>query len=92
MLVPVLFRSHPAEEAVGPLPLIVPSPPFKAVPGASQGHKSVLVQALVTDLAVKTLDMAVVHGFAGTVNSSRTPCSNMGIGGITPAMKFEQAA
>ena len=62
MLLRELSRGNPTQAAVGP-DFVVVLPPFSnALPGLGQTQEPLLVQALVPELAVETLDVAVLHG------------------------------
>ena len=55
-------RRYPAHAAVGPDLVVVLPPGGRCAPGLMQGLEPLLVQALVPELAVEALDVAVLHG------------------------------
>jgi hypothetical protein len=57
-----LSRWYPTQAAVWPDFVVVPAPLSNARSGLGQGLKPLLVQALVTKLPIKALDVAVLHG------------------------------
>ncbi len=62
MLLRELSRWYSTQAAVWPDFVVVPAPLSDARSGLLQGLKPLLVQALVTKLAIETLDVAVLHG------------------------------
>ena len=62
MLLRELSRWYSTQAAVWPDFVVVPAPLSDARSGLRQCLKPLLVQALVTKLAVETLDVAVLHG------------------------------
>ena len=62
MLMRELSRWYPAQAAVRPDFVVVCAPLSDAFSGLWQGLKPLLVQALVTKLAIEALDVAVLHG------------------------------
>ena len=62
MLMRELSRWYPAQAAVRPDFVVVCAPLSDVFSGLWQGLKPLLVQALVTKLAIEALDVAVLHG------------------------------
>ena len=62
MLLRELSRWYPPQAAVWPDFVVVPASLSDACSGLRQGLKPLLVQALVTKLAIEALDVAVLHG------------------------------
>lgn len=62
MLMRELSRWYSAQAAVRPDFVVVCAPLSDALSGLWQGLKPLLVQALVTKLAIEALDEAVLHG------------------------------
>ena len=56
---------HPLATAVGPDLVVVLPPGGDDRPGLGHGFEPVLVETLVAELAVETLDVAVLHRLAG---------------------------
>ncbi len=62
LLLRELCRANPTQAAVEP-DFVVVLPPFSnSLSGLGQSQEPLLVQALVPELAVETLDVAVLHG------------------------------
>ena len=61
MLLRELSRGNPTQAAVGPDFVIVLPPIGNALPGLRQAQEPLLVQAFISELAVKALDVAVLH-------------------------------
>ena len=62
MLLRELSRWYPTQAAVWPYFVVVPAPLSDGRSGLGQGLKPLLVQALVTQLPIEALDVAVLHG------------------------------
>ena len=60
-----LLRREIVQRAVRSMPVVVEAPGRDRADGIRQAHKPALVQTLVSELPVETLDKGVLHGFAG---------------------------
>ena len=62
-----LQRSQVSQRAVGPVPVVVGAPVLDHHPGVGQVLKPIQVQALISELAIETLDVPVLRRFARCV-------------------------
>lgn len=64
-----------SQRTVRPVLFIIKSPSLNFLPGIMEGQKHVCVDTPVSEPSVETLNRRILHGFAGRMKSSLTPCT-----------------